>query len=275
MLCFSAASLAAQSPNLPAAAPPVAATELTGIRLAQHHFYSGQYDQAIALAGTLLESGSDPLAAYELKTSAAHFKIKRLLGDEKNKGKAFKACAPCAGLQAEFLKDVAAGKALAEARLKTAPDDLLAKYYFGKLDLNYIWLQLATLGKRTGWGEYWSARRTMDAVIKSEPGNVRARVARAWIDYIVDTRVPFGLQWTLGGGDKKRALKTMREAAATDADFFVRTEAEFALWEMLVQEKQVDQALDIARRLAVQFPNNQELQRFIQKGQRAEGKGQK
>ena len=142
--------LAAQSPAKPPAGPmPVG--ELTGIRLAQHHFYSGRYDDAIALAGTLRESDADALAAFELRTSALHFKIKRLLGDASNKGKAFKACAPCADLQAEFLKDTAAGKALAESRLKQTPDDQNVRYYLGKLDLNYIWLQLATLGKRTGW----------------------------------------------------------------------------------------------------------------------------
>ena len=56
---------------------------------------------------------------------------------------------------------------------------------------------------------------------------------------------------------------------------FVRTEAAFALWEMLTQDKKVDEAREIAIRLARDFPDNQELQRFIQKGQRAEGKGQR
>ena len=115
----------------------------------------------------------------------------------------------------------------------------------------------------------------MDTVLKANPNNVRARVARAWIDFIVDTRVPFGLQWTLGGGDKKRAMKSMREAAAADGDFFIRTEAAFALWEMLVQDKKLDEARGIAVQLAQEFPENQELQKFIQKGQRAEGKGQR
>jgi hypothetical protein len=31
---------------------------------------------------------------------------------------------------------------------------------------------------------------------------LRARVARAWIDYIVDTRMPLGTRWLLGGGNK-------------------------------------------------------------------------
>ena len=104
----------------------------------------------------------------------------------------------------------------------------------------------------------------MDAVLKMNPSNIRARVARAWIDYIVDTRVPFGMQWVLGGGDKKRGLKAVMDAAAQPvADRFVHAEAGFALWEMLVQEKRRPEALEVAKRLLADFPENQDLLRFV------------
>ncbi len=137
-------------------------------------------------------------------------------------------------------------------------------FYYGKLDLNYVWLQLSTLGKRTGWGEYWNARHSMDAVLETNPNNVRARVARAWIEYIVDTRVPFGMKWMLGGGDRKKALKALTEAAAVNADIYDKAEAEFGLWDMLVRDKRRDDALVVAKRLVKDFPENQDLQRFIQ-----------
>ena len=70
------------------------------------------------------------------------------------------------------------------------------------------------LGKKTGWDEYWEARKSLDAVLKANPKHVRARVARGWIDYIVDTRMPWGTRWVLGGGNKKKGLTTLREAAA-------------------------------------------------------------
>src|SRR4029077_20535197 len=101
----------------------------------------------------------------------------------------------------------------------------------GKLDLNYVWLQLGPLGRKKGWDEYWEARRSLDAVLKRNPGHVRARVARAWIDYIVDTRMPRGTRWVLGGGDRKRALSTMQESADAEAAYFVHVEALFALWD--------------------------------------------
>ncbi len=46
--------------------------------------------------------------------------------------------------------------------------------------------------EKTGWDEYWEARRSLDFVVRRQPQHVRALVARAWIDYIVDTRMPWG-----------------------------------------------------------------------------------
>jgi len=88
-------------------------------------------------------------------------------------------------------------------------------FFLGKLDLNYVWLQLGPLRRKTGWDEYWEARRSLDAVLKANPRHVRARVARAWIDYIVDTR------------------------------------------------RDLARAIDVARRLAHDFPDNPELAAFL------------
>ena len=74
-----------------------------------------------------------------------------------------------------------------------------------------------------------------DAVV-AEARHVRARVARAWIDYIVDTKMPWGSRWLLGGGNRKQALADIREAALMETDFFSHVEAEFALWDMEVRK---------------------------------------
>ena len=237
-----------------------------GLQIALQHFYSARYEAAVAAAEPLTRTGPLALAALELRTSALHFQIKRLLGNTDNAGRALRQCTACPALLEAFTTDLERGKALARAVLKTEPQNESALYYLGKLDLNYVWLQLSTLGKRTGWGEYWNARRSLDAALKINPSNIRARVARAWIDYIVDTRVPFGMQWLLGGGDKKRALKTLTEAAASVVtDPFEHAEAEFALWEMLVREKRIAEATAVAVRLLKGFPDNQDLQKFMKK----------
>jgi len=71
-----------------------------------------------------------------------------------------------------------------------------------------------------------------------------------------------GTRWLLGGGDRKHALLDGRAAAATDADFFTHTEAEFALWDLHVRERDMARAIEAARRLAHQFPDNRELAAF-------------
>jgi hypothetical protein len=172
-------------------------------------------------------------------------------------------CDSCATLMIDFARETENGQSLARARLSASPQDDAARFFLAKLDLNYLWLELGTLGRKKGWNEYWEARRGLDAVLKRDPGNVRARVARAWIDYIVDTRMPRGTKWVLGGGSRQRALLAVRDAAGTDADFFVRVEAAFALWEMEVRERHLPEAVAVARGLARDVPDNLEVAAFL------------
>ena len=229
-----------------------------GLRL----FYNGRYEAAAAFALPMCTEAPVDLNACELTTSALHFQIRRALGIP-NKPKEWKACAECPPLLASFLAVTARGQAAARAILKANPSDDATLFLLGKLDLNFVWLQLATLGKKTGWKEYWEARRLLDDLVKRKPDMIRARVARAWIDYIVDTRMPRGTRWLLGGGDKKKGLRVVREAANTPADFFVATEAVFALWDMQVRERQLPDAISTARRLARDFPENEDLAKFL------------
>jgi hypothetical protein len=164
-----------------------------------------------------------------------------------------------------FKTSLARGQEITRARLKASPDDDEMLFLLGKLDLNYVWLQLGTLGHKTGWGEYWEARKALDKVLERQPGHVRARVARGWIDYIVDTRMPRGTRWVLGGGSKKRGMQAIREAAEATSEFFTRTEARFGLWDIQVREKDVRGALETARLLVRDFPDNAELRKFLEK----------
>ena len=229
---------------------------------AQAAFYNASFEKAAGLALDLC--AADDLDACELRTAALLMEIKRAIGDAKDKDEAFKACAKCQGLFEAFLRDTARGQAAARARLKANPSDEAAQFLLGKLDLNYVWLQLGTLGRKTGWDEYWEARRTLDAILKRNPQNVRAKVARAWIDYIVDTRMPRGTRWVLGGGSKKRAMVALREAAKADTDVYTSAEARFGLWDVLVREKNFPEAVALAHELARDFPANTDLPKFIE-----------
>src|SRR5581483_8471286 len=203
------------------------------------------------------------LANDELRSSALLFELRGLLEDRRDKEKALKSCARCADVISDLLAEIHRGQEQARAALQSNRDDNAALFYLGKIDLNYVWLQLGVLGHRTGWDEYWEARRSLDTALAHDPGFVRARLARSWIDYIVDTKMPWGTRWLLGGGDRKQALAEVRKAASADVDVFVHAEAEFALWDMCVRERKLTEATEVARRLAQDFPDNQEVAAFL------------
>lgn len=230
-------------------------------------FYNALYEASAAEALAVRTADPDNLAASELRSSALLFQLKRVFGEvshkDTNTDTAWKQCASCPAIMTEFLAENAHGLAAARSRLVTDPADDEALFFIGKLDLNYVWLQLGTLGRKTGWSEYWEARKSLDTVLKRNPQHVRARVARAWIDYIVDTKVPWGTKWLLGGGSRDRGLAVMRETAQTEAAFYELAEAGFGLWDMEVRERNFAEALLTARKLARDFPENRELTKFI------------
>lgn len=233
----------------------------TPLSIAQRLFYNGEYEQAVALTAEACgpEGGLD---LCELHTSALLFEIKRALGADSGKGTR-KTCSKCQPLLITFFAETTRGQLKARSHLERQPHDEATRFLLAKIDLNYVWLQLGILGRKTGWGEYWEARHALDKVLRAEPDHLRARVARAWIDYIVDTRMPLGTRWLLGGGNKRRGLLTMQHAASADGDFYARAEAAFALWDVQMREKQMREALVTARRLACDFPDNEELRRFL------------
>jgi hypothetical protein len=230
---------------------------------AQQLFYDGRYADAAAAATKLCVADVAGLAACELRTSALHFMLRRGMGDSTDRKKAFAACEHCPDLLADFLNETTRSTEVARARLKVVPGEEQTLFFLGKLDLNFVWLQLGTLGRKTGWDEYWEARHSLDDVLAASPGNVRAKVARAWVDYIVDTKVPRGARWVLGGGSKKRGLLAVREAASTGGDIFIRAEAGFALWDMQMREKDIRGARITAAQLANDFPANPDIRKFL------------
>lgn len=263
LLRAAAAAVAIVFPAIAAAqSTRQADTGATSLEESQRHFYNGRYEAAVAQALPLCTTPPVDLNACELATSGLHFQIRKALGMP-GEAKPWKGCAECPALLATFLAVSARGQAAARDTLKAKPSDDATRFLLGKLNLNFVWLQLGTLGKKTGWKEYWEARHLLDDLVKRKPEMIRARVARAWIDYIVDTRMPRGTRWLLGGGDKKKGLRVVREAANTPADFFVSAEAVFALWDMQVRERQMQEAVATARRLTRDFPENEELARFL------------
>lgn len=253
------------------AATPARATQPERKTLDDAHrlFYNARYEEAAALAESLRAApGGHDLANDEMRTTALLFVLRGLLKGQdahngEDKDKALKTCVRCPGVLESFEADLRHGQAMAREILKTSPGDETALFYLGKLDLNYVWLQLGLLGKKTGWDEYWEARKSLDAVLKANPKHVRARVSRGWIDFIVNTRMPWGTRWVLGGGNKKKGLAAVREGAAMATDEFSHAEAQFALWDMLLRDKNIPEATEVAKRIAQKFPENTEVAVFL------------
>jgi len=253
-----------------ALAAPAAARQAESPTLAdaQRLFYNARYEEAAALAVSLRAHGGHDLANNEVRTTALLFVLRGLLKGQdahngNDKAEALKRCTKCPDVLAAFEADLHHGQGVAREILKKTPGDETALFYLGKLDLNYVWLQLGLLGKKTGWDEYWEARKSLEAVLKANPKHVRARVARGWIDFIVNTRMPWGTRWVLGGGNKKKGLAAVREGAEMATDPFSHAEAEFALWDMLVRDKDIAAATEVARRIALAFPENAEVATFL------------
>ena len=253
-----------------ALAAPVAAQPPEGATLAdaQRLFYNAHYEESAALAVSLRQRLGQDLANDEIRTTALLFVLRGLLKGQdshngENKAEALKRCVKCPEVLAAFEADLHHGQGIAREILKKTPADETALFYLGKLDLNYVWLQLGLLGKKTGWDEYWEARKSLDAVLKENPKHVRARVARGWIDFIVNTRMPWGTRWVLGGGNKKKGLTAVREGAGMATDQYSHAEAEFALWDMLVRDKDLPAATEVAQRIAKAFPENAEVAAFL------------
>ncbi len=253
-----------------ALAAPVAAQPPEGATLAdaQRLFYNAHYEESAALAVSLRQRLGQDLANDEMRTTALLFVLRGLLKGQdshngENKAEALKRCVKCPEVLAAFEADLHHGQGIAREILKKTPADETALFYLGKLDLNYVWLQLGLLGKKTGWDEYWEARKSLDALLKENPKHVRARVARGWIDFIVNTRMPWGTRWVLGGGNKKKGLAAVREGAGMATDQYSHAEAEFALWDMLVRDKDLPAATEVALRIAKAFPENAEVAAFL------------
>jgi len=235
---------------------------------AQRLFYTALFQESAAEAKAITDAEPSNLAAWEVRTSALHFQLRRLLGEPKDRKAAMAKCAECRAVLATFLDDVNRGRAAARERIAQAPDDEEARFFLGKLDLSYLWMQLSTLGRKTGWDEYWEAKKLLEDILEKNPMHVRARVARAWMDYIVGTRVPWGTRWVMGGGSKSRGLRMVREAAQTPAGLYTKVEAQFGLWEMLSRDGRRDEAVGVAKELLARFPENKDLQRFVGSGGR-------
>ena len=173
---------------------------------AQRSFYSGHYEAAAALSVSLCAAGADnDLEACELRTSSLHFQIRRAMGDAADRERAWTMCATCPDLLSLLIADIdarARSHGHDSSGIRTTRQPCLAGQdrpqclasAWERVDARLVG---TSIGRR---GRLWTA--CSNAILA-----ISARASRAWIDYIVGTKMPRGTRWLLGGGNKKKGLR--------------------------------------------------------------------
>jgi tetratricopeptide (TPR) repeat protein len=164
---------------------------------------------------------------------------------------------PDPGLAEEFRVALARAIELAEARLKTIPNDVQAQYDAGAaygIQASYTASVEGSVSKAFGMAR--KAFQTQERVLERDPRRVEAGLVVGTYRYIVSTlNLPTRWMAYIVGfhGDKEKGI-AMIEAAATDADTWV--DASAALMLIYSRERRHADVVKIARDLSVRYPRN-------------------
>jgi tetratricopeptide (TPR) repeat protein len=165
---------------------------------------------------------------------------------------------PSPETEARFLSEVSKALGLADARLKTNPDDTAAMYAMGisyGLRSNYYWVV------KKAWHDSLkdatAARRLHNRLSELEPNNVDARLVQGLHDYIVGSlpwRVKM-LGFLVGiHGDKEKGIRAVQDVASNGK--INRIDARILLCALYRRENRTRLAIPIVQELIGRFPRN-------------------
>ena len=215
----------------------------------------------------LRASDPDNLANDEMRTSALLFQLKALLEGpsekEADKAQALARCAACPDLIAAFVADTITARRSRARRsrpIRTRIGAVLSRQ--ARSELRLAPARTARTPDRLGrvlGGAQITRRRAQGAPAK------RSSTRRARLDRL-HRRHQNAVGHAVGARRRQPQAwrREVRQAAAIDADFFVHAEAEFALWNMQVRERDIAPATQVARELARDFPDNREVAKFLE-----------
>jgi len=165
---------------------------------------------------------------------------------------------PSPETEKRFLGEVSKSIALAEARLKSNPNDTRAMYAEGiayGLRSNYYWVVKKSW--RDSLRDATAARRLHNRVSELDPQNVDARLVQGLHDYIVGS-LPWGyraLGFLVGiHGDKEKGIRTVQDVAAHGRDD--RIDATIFLCALYRRENHTRLAVPLVQELIQRFPRN-------------------
>ncbi len=229
------------------------------------HFYSLEYDQAIAdFKAAIAAHPNDPELHNHLAEAIVFQEMYRdgaLESELVSGNNSFlrrPKLNPTPQTEKWLLDEVAKAMALAQARIDKNPNDAAALYALGisyGLRSNYYWV--VKKAWRDSLKDATAARRMHARVEALEPNNVDARLVEGLHDYIIGS-----LPWTwrmLGflvgiHGDKQQGIRIVQDVAAHGSDN--RVDAEIFLGALYRRENQTRRAVPIVEDLIRRFPRN-------------------
>jgi len=229
------------------------------------HFYNLEYDEAIASFEKAIarNPGSPDLHNHLAQTLVFRemFRNGALESELVSGTNSFLRRAklnPSPETESRFLSEVSKALSLADARLKTNPDDTGAMYAMGisyGLRSNYYWVV------KKAWHDSLkdatAARRLHNRVSELEPNNVDARLVQGLHDYIVGSLSwKFKMLGFLVGlhGDKEKGIRTVQDVAGNGK--VNRIDAQILLCALYRRENRTRLAIPIVQDLIGRFPRN-------------------
>ena len=165
---------------------------------------------------------------------------------------------PAPATEKRFLDEVAKAMELANARLKTNPNDTAAMYALGisyGLRSNYYWVIKKSW--RDSLRDATAARRLHNRIVELEPKNVDARLVEGLHDYIIGS-LPWHYRmfgFLVGiHGDKEQGIRIVQDVAAHGT--LNRVDAEIFLGALYRRENQPRRAVPLIEDLIRRFPRN-------------------
>ncbi len=225
----------------------------TRINASREAFFRQDFQVAATRATAARKLFPDDPESYEAHTSALLFRLRKQAGVN-GSGLLLSKQAPDPSTLAEFLRLQAEGVRQAERCLRDSPRNARCEFLLAKLHLNKLWLNLQVLDRKTGLGEYRSARAGLERVLVRDPNHARALTALGWIEQVVAER-SWAVRRLLGGGSHDKALAHIHRATScSSCSELDVAEAKFALAELLQREKRQKEAEPILRELRRRFP---------------------
>jgi tetratricopeptide (TPR) repeat protein len=229
------------------------------------HFYNLEYDEAIACFQQAIAQNPNSPDLHNHMAQTLVFRemfrdgaLESELVSGNNSFLRRPKLNPSPETEKQFLNEVSKALALADARLKTNPNDTAAMYAMGiayGLRSNYYWVV------KKSWKESLrdatSARRLHNRISELEPDNVDARLVQGLHDYIVGS-LPwhFKMLGFLVGihGDKEKGIRTVQNVAANGK--LNKYDAQILLCALYRRENRTRLAIPIVQQLIGRYPRN-------------------